>query len=288
MPHFEGLPPPSSHTFLAKSEGVNPPLMFIHYQKCRIHPPYSWTSWGRGYSSFFFVQCILYDCMISVCIKMRVFCPRPQRENRPLWPCRKLWNAKQPKAGLRLSAALCWNKSFFLKVDNCFLLVSRQRSHNVCICFRSEEVHCNEQAAERKIQDLQQTLPRRHVRHWDILCCDPRSWSPWRCSPTDKFVFFNLQIFWPHALDDLHSDLPKVTYLAIGFFFGPSHNLYDLLYTLNMICMRSPMLSLHLLEFSCFSIACRPHQPSLVPLPALAQGYGNSVSGQDNMWTLLA
>ena len=22
--------------------------MFIHYQKCRIHPPYSWTSWGRG------------------------------------------------------------------------------------------------------------------------------------------------------------------------------------------------------------------------------------------------
>ena len=26
MPHFEGLPPPSSHTFLAKSEGVNPPL----------------------------------------------------------------------------------------------------------------------------------------------------------------------------------------------------------------------------------------------------------------------
>ena len=40
--------PPSSHTFLAKSEGVNPPLMFIHYQKCRIHPPYSWTSWGRG------------------------------------------------------------------------------------------------------------------------------------------------------------------------------------------------------------------------------------------------
>ena len=25
MLHFEGLPPPSSHTFLAKSEGVNPP-----------------------------------------------------------------------------------------------------------------------------------------------------------------------------------------------------------------------------------------------------------------------
>ena len=46
---LRGYPPPSSHTFLAKSEGVNPPLMFIHYQKCRIHPPYSWTSWGRGY-----------------------------------------------------------------------------------------------------------------------------------------------------------------------------------------------------------------------------------------------
>ena len=45
---FWGVTPPSSHTFLAKSEGVNPPLMFIHYQKCRIHPPYSWTSWGRG------------------------------------------------------------------------------------------------------------------------------------------------------------------------------------------------------------------------------------------------
>jgi hypothetical protein len=120
----------------------------------------------------------------SRCIKMRVFCPCPQREKRPLWPCRKLWNAKQPKAGLRLSAALCWNKSFFLKVDNCFLLVSWQRSHNVRICFHSEEVHCNEQAAERKIQDLQQTLPRRQVRHWDILCCDPRSWFPWRCSQT--------------------------------------------------------------------------------------------------------
>ena len=51
MPHFEGLPPPSSHTFLAKSEGVNPPLMFIHYQKCMIHPPCSWTSWGRGYTN---------------------------------------------------------------------------------------------------------------------------------------------------------------------------------------------------------------------------------------------
>ena len=36
---LRGCPPPSSHTFLAKSEGVNPPLMFIHYQKCRIHPP---------------------------------------------------------------------------------------------------------------------------------------------------------------------------------------------------------------------------------------------------------
>ena len=45
---FWGVTPPSSHTFLAKSEGVNPPLMFIHYQKCMIHPPYSWTSWGRG------------------------------------------------------------------------------------------------------------------------------------------------------------------------------------------------------------------------------------------------
>ena len=45
---LRGYSPPSSHTFLAKSKGVNPPLMFIHYQKCRIHPPYSWTSWGRG------------------------------------------------------------------------------------------------------------------------------------------------------------------------------------------------------------------------------------------------
>ena len=51
---LRGYPPPSSHTFLAKSEGVNPPLMFIHYQKCRIHPPYSWTSWGRG---SFHIEC---------------------------------------------------------------------------------------------------------------------------------------------------------------------------------------------------------------------------------------
>ena len=57
MPHFEGLPPPSSHTFLAKSEGVNPPLMFIHYQKCRIHPPYSWTSWGRGCYNMLIITC---------------------------------------------------------------------------------------------------------------------------------------------------------------------------------------------------------------------------------------
>ena len=49
---FWGITPPSSHTFLAKSEGVNPPLMFIHYQKCRIHPPYSWTSSGRGCSRY--------------------------------------------------------------------------------------------------------------------------------------------------------------------------------------------------------------------------------------------
>ena len=48
---FWGVTPPSSHTFLAKSEGVNPPLMFIHYQKCMIHPPCSWTSWGRGSTS---------------------------------------------------------------------------------------------------------------------------------------------------------------------------------------------------------------------------------------------
>ena len=36
---LRGYPPPSSHTFLAKSEVVNPPLTFIHYQKCMIHPP---------------------------------------------------------------------------------------------------------------------------------------------------------------------------------------------------------------------------------------------------------
>ena len=48
---LRGYPPPSSHTFLEKSEGVNPPLMFIHYQKCMIHPPCSWTSWGRGCSA---------------------------------------------------------------------------------------------------------------------------------------------------------------------------------------------------------------------------------------------
>ena len=48
---LRGYPPPSSHTFLAKSEGVNPPLMFIHYQKCMTHPPCSWTSWSRGFAS---------------------------------------------------------------------------------------------------------------------------------------------------------------------------------------------------------------------------------------------
>ena len=39
MPHFEGLPPPSSHTFLAKSEGVNPPLCSYIIRNVWSTPP---------------------------------------------------------------------------------------------------------------------------------------------------------------------------------------------------------------------------------------------------------
>ena len=39
MPHFEGLPPPSSHTFLAKSEGVNPPLCSYIIRNVGSTPP---------------------------------------------------------------------------------------------------------------------------------------------------------------------------------------------------------------------------------------------------------
>ena len=39
MPHFEGLPPPSSHTFLAKSEGVNPPLCSYIIRDVGSTPP---------------------------------------------------------------------------------------------------------------------------------------------------------------------------------------------------------------------------------------------------------
>ena len=39
--------PPSSHTFLAKSQGVNPPLCSYIIRNVGS-TPYSWTSWGRG------------------------------------------------------------------------------------------------------------------------------------------------------------------------------------------------------------------------------------------------
>ena len=39
MPHFEGLPLPSSHTFLAKSEGVNPPLCSYIIRNVWSTPP---------------------------------------------------------------------------------------------------------------------------------------------------------------------------------------------------------------------------------------------------------
>ena len=53
--------PPISHTFLAKSEGVNPPpLMFIHYQKCRIHPPPTPEPVGVGDS---LIYCFLIWCL---------------------------------------------------------------------------------------------------------------------------------------------------------------------------------------------------------------------------------
>ena len=46
---FWGVTPPLVPIQLAKSEGVNPPLCSYIIRNVGSTPPYSWTSWGRGF-----------------------------------------------------------------------------------------------------------------------------------------------------------------------------------------------------------------------------------------------
>ena len=75
---FWGVAPTSSHTFLAKSERLTP-LFSIHLQKCRIHAPYSWTSWGgwcilcsRQLSCFIIMMMIVIFFFVSIVITITI------------------------------------------------------------------------------------------------------------------------------------------------------------------------------------------------------------------------
>ena len=69
---FWGVTPLVPIHFWQKVRGLTPPLIFIHYRKCRIHPPYSWTSWGRGFTTIKYckLQCkkVIFDSITKYTI----------------------------------------------------------------------------------------------------------------------------------------------------------------------------------------------------------------------------